>query len=77
MIIRKKVLKMSKDFTIDELLLAADILCSLLDEAHADNRRLRELIDELAAVLKNHDIPIPYHILWHNQMPTTSTILTT
>jgi len=55
---------MSEDFTVDELLLAADMLRSLLDETQAENRRLRERIGELEAILTDHDIPVPDHDVW-------------
>lgn len=62
---------MSEDFTVDELLLAADMLRSLLDEAQAENRRLRERIGELEAILTDHDIPVLHHDAWQNELPVT------
>ncbi len=62
---------MSEDFTVDELLLAADMLRNLLDETQAENRRLRERIGELEAILTDHDIPVPDHDVWQNELPVT------
>lgn len=62
---------MSEDFTADERLLAADILRSLLDEAQADNRRLRERIKALEAVLMDPATPVPDHDVWQNELPVT------
>lgn len=64
-------MKMSEDFTADERLLAADMLRSLLDEAQADNRRLRKRIKALEAVLIDPDIPVPDHDVWQNELPVT------
>lgn len=71
MIIWKEVAKMFEDFTADELLLAADILRSMLDEVQTDNRQLRERIEALESILNDHDIPIPDHDVWHNKLPVT------
>ena len=69
--IRKGIMKMSEDFTADERLLAADMLRSLLDEPQADNRRIRERTKALEAVLMDHDIPVPDHDVWQNELPVT------
>lgn len=59
------------DFTEDELLFAADILRSMLDESQADNRQLRQRIEELESILRDYDIPIPDHDIWHDDLPVT------
>ena len=64
-------MKMSEDFTADERLLAADMLRSLFDEAQADNMRFPERIKALEAVLMDHDIPVPDHDVWQNELPVT------
>lgn len=62
---------MSKDFTVEELLLVSDIMRNRLDEAHADNKWLWERIKELEYVLKYHDIPFLDYDVWHNELPAT------
>lgn len=60
---------MSDSFTIEELLLTADILRSMLDESENANRLLMEHIRELEDALREHGIPIPGYDVRHSYLP--------
>jgi len=60
---------MSDSSTIEELLLTADILRSMLDESENANRLLKEHIRELENALRKHGIPIPDYDVRHSDLP--------
>lgn len=60
---------MTKHFTTDELLVVADILRTMLDEAQVTNAQLLQRIVELETVLSEHNIPIPDYDIRHNELP--------
>lgn len=60
---------MSDSFTIEELLLTAGILRSMLDESENANRLLKEHIRGLKNALSEHGIPIRGYDVRHSGLP--------